>query len=90
MTVAAGSAPWDLFGYFADHRAEVLDLLWSHTWLSVLPVLIGLAVSLPIGWLARRYRWLYPPVVSVIGLLYTIPSLALFVVMPTLLGSLII
>jgi osmoprotectant transport system permease protein len=29
----------------------------------------------------------YPPVVSVTGLLYTIPSLALFVVMPTLLGS---
>jgi osmoprotectant transport system permease protein len=87
MTSAAGSAPWDLFGYFADHRAEVLRLLWSHTWLSVLPVIIGLLVSLPIGWLARRYRWVYPPVVSVTGLLYTIPSLALFVVMPTVLGS---
>jgi osmoprotectant transport system permease protein len=87
MTSAAGSAPWDLFGYFADHRAEVLRLLWSHIWLSVLPVVIGLLVSLPIGWLARRYRWVYPPVVSLTGLLYTIPSLALFVVMPTVLGS---
>jgi osmoprotectant transport system permease protein len=85
--VNSGSAPWDLFGYFADHRAEVLALLWSHTWLSVLPVVIGLLVSLPVGWLARRYRWVYPPVVSVTGLLYTIPSLALFVVMPTLLGT---
>jgi osmoprotectant transport system permease protein len=84
---AAGSAPWDLFGYFADHRSEVLSLLWSHTWLSVLPVVIGLVVSLPVGWLARRYRWVYPPVVSVTGLLYTIPSLALFVVLPTLLGT---
>ena len=54
MTTAAGSAPWDLFGYFADHRAEVLRLLWSHTWLSVLPVLLGLLVALPVGWLARR------------------------------------
>jgi osmoprotectant transport system permease protein len=87
MTSAAGSAPWDLFGYFADHRAEVLGLLWSHIWLSVLPVVIGLLVALPIGWLARRYRWVYPPVVSVTGLLYTIPSLALFVVMPALLGT---
>lgn len=87
MNSAAGSAPWDLFGYFADHRAEVLALLWSHTWLSVLPVVMGLVVSLPVGWLARRYRWVYPPVVSVTGLLYTIPSLALFVVMPTLLGT---
>jgi osmoprotectant transport system permease protein len=87
MITAAGSAPWDLFGYFADHRAEVLDLLWSHTWLSVLPVVIGLLVALPIGWLAQRYRWVYPPVVSVTGLLYTIPSIALFLIMPTLLGT---
>jgi osmoprotectant transport system permease protein len=87
VIAAAGSAPWDLFGYFADHRAEVLDLLWSHTWLSVLPVVIGLLVALPIGWLAQRYRWVYPPVVSVTGLLYTIPSIALFLIMPTLLGT---
>lgn len=87
MTLAAGSAPWDLFGYFADHRDRVLGLLWSHAWLSLLPVVIGLAVSLPLGWLARRYRWVYPPVVSVTGLLYTIPSLALFVVMPEILGT---
>jgi osmoprotectant transport system permease protein len=87
VTLAAGSAPWDLFGYFADHRSEVLSLLWSHAWLSLLPVVIGLAISLPLGWLARRYRWVYPPVVSVTGLLYTIPSLALFLLIPTLLGT---
>jgi len=29
----------------------------------------------------------YPPVVSVTGLLYTIPSIALFLIMPTLLGT---
>jgi osmoprotectant transport system permease protein len=87
VTLAAGSAPWDLFGYFTDHRAEVLDQLWQHIWLSILPVILGLVVSLPLGWLARRYRWVYPPVVSVTGLLYTIPSIALFVLMPTLLGT---
>jgi osmoprotectant transport system permease protein len=87
VITAAGSSPWDLFGYFADHRAEVLRLLWYHVWLSVLPVVLGLAISLPLGYLSRRYRWVYPPVVSVTGLLYTIPSLALFVVMPTLLGT---
>jgi osmoprotectant transport system permease protein len=84
---ATGSAPWDLFGYFADHRAEVLRLLWYHVWLSVLPVVLGLALSVPLGYLSRRYRWVYPPVVSVTGLLYTIPSLALFLLLPTLLGT---
>ena len=87
MITAAGSSPLDLFGYFADHRAEVLRLLGYHVWLSVLPVILGLALSLPLGYLSRRYRWVYPPVVSVTGLLYTIPSLALFLLMPSLLGT---
>jgi osmoprotectant transport system permease protein len=87
VITAAGSSPWDLFGYFTDHRAEVLRDLWAHTWLSVLPVVLGLAISLPLGWLARRYRWVYPPAVSVSGLLYTIPSIALFVLLPTMLGT---
>jgi osmoprotectant transport system permease protein len=87
MISAAGTSPWDVFGYFADHRAEVLGLLWSHVWLSVLPVVLGLAIALPLGWLARRYRWVYPPAVSLTGLLYTIPSLALFLIMPTILGT---
>ena len=81
------SSPLGMFSYFDQHRHEVLSWLWSHTWLSVLPVLIGLALSLPLGWLARRYRWLYTPVVSISGLLYTIPSIALFVILPSILGT---
>jgi osmoprotectant transport system permease protein len=87
MNLAAGTSPWDLFGYFADHRAAVLHLFWEHVWLSVIPVVLGLAISLPLGYLARRSRWVYAPAVSVTGLLYTIPSLALFLIMPTLLGT---
>jgi len=41
---------------------------------------------LPLGWLANRYHWLYPPLLSIAGLLYTIPSLALFVLVPPLFG----
>ena len=84
---AAGSSPLDTFSYFGDHHSEVLSWLWSHAWLSVLPVLIGLVVSLPLGYAARRYRWVYPPLVSLTGLLYTIPSLALFIAMPSILGT---
>ena len=88
MTLAdSGSSPLNLFSYFAQHRDQVLSWLWSHAWLSVLPVVIGLVVSLPLGWLARRYRWLYPPAVSVTGLLYTVPSIALFVILPRVLGT---
>ena len=90
MTSAVAAAPpgqWDFVGYFRDHSADVLDLLGRHVWLSALPVVLGLLIALPLGSSARRYRWLYPPLVSVAGLLYTIPSLALFVLVPGLLGT---
>ncbi len=81
------SSPWKLFSYFSDHRDEVLSWLGYHAWLSVLPVIAGLIISLPLGYLARRYRWVYPPMVTLSGLLYTIPSIVLFVLMPSILGT---
>ena len=51
------------------------------------PLAAGLALALPAGWLASRYRWSYPPLVSLAGVLYTIPSLVLFLVLPGILGT---
>ncbi len=59
----------------------------AHLWLAGLPTLVGLAASLPLGAIANRYRWLYPPTVAIAGLLYTIPSIALFVLLPGILGT---
>ena len=73
--------------YFRQHHDEIISWLGNHVWLSALPVLLGLIIALPLGWLANRYRWLYAPLISVAGLLYTIPSIALFVVLPGLLGT---
>jgi osmoprotectant transport system permease protein len=73
--------------YFLNHRATVLEWLAWHAWLSVAPVLVGLVVALPLGWLARRYRYLYAPMLGVAGALYTIPSLALFVLLPGILNT---
>ncbi|PWJ25573.1 osmoprotectant transport system permease protein [Branchiibius hedensis] len=75
-----------MFSYFHDHFAEVMTELWAHTWLSTVPVVIGLLLALPLGWIARRYSFTYPPIMTVTGLLYTIPSIALFVLIPPLLG----
>ncbi|UQX88745.1 ABC transporter permease subunit [Jatrophihabitans telluris] len=83
---SANTSPWYFWGYFMDHRKEDLGWLWDHTWLSVVPVVVGLLIALPLGWLARRYKWVYPPMMSITGLLYTIPSIALFVLIPPLFG----
>src|SRR6476469_10067343 len=83
---SSSSSPLHFWAYFLDPRSQDLAWLWAHAWLSVLPVVIGLLIALPLGWLARRYAWVYPPMMSVTGLLYTIPSIALFVLIPPLLG----
>ncbi|MEO7261649.1 MAG: ABC transporter permease, partial [Jatrophihabitantaceae bacterium] len=73
--------------YFRANSDEIISWFGWHAQLSALPLLIGLLIALPLGWLARRYRWLYPPLVTVAGLLYTIPSLALFILLPGLLKT---
>jgi osmoprotectant transport system permease protein len=76
-----------MFGYFSAHHSQVLGWLGWHARLSAIPLLLGLIISLPLGWFARKYRWAYPPMVSIAGLLYTIPSLALFIVLPGILKT---
>jgi len=83
---SSSSSPGHFFAYFLDNTSKVMGLLWAHTWLSVVPVVIALILALPLGWLARRYQWAYPPMMSLTGLLYTIPSIALFVLVPPILG----
>src|SRR5664279_877374 len=73
--------------YFQDHRGDILGWLWTTVWLAAVPLVIGLAIALPIGWVASRYRWTYPAVVSGAGILYTIPSLVLFLVLPGIIGT---
>lgn len=72
--------------WFIDHLGEVWDLGRQHAVLAGLPLLLGLLIALPLGWLARRFRWLYAPFTAGFGLLYTIPSLALFVILPLVTG----
>ena len=72
--------------WFLDHIPEVLRLAWTHAYLAGIPLVVGLLLALPLGWLARRYTWLYAPFTAGFGLLYTIPSLALFVMLPLFTG----
>ena len=73
--------------WVADHLGDILRYGWLHTLLAGIPLVVGLVVALPLGWLARRYRRLYGVIIAGSGLLYTIPSLALFILMPLILGT---
>ena len=63
------------------------DLTLNHLWLTLTPTVLGLFVALPFGWWAHRSRRGRPFIVGTAGLLYTIPSLALFIILPTILGT---
>jgi len=67
------------------------ELLWrlalDHVALSAPPIVLGFALSLPIGWAANRYRFSRGALLSIAGILYAIPSLPLFFVMPLILGT---
>lgn len=73
--------------WFLGHLAQVASLTLTHAYLAVIPLVIGLLLALPLGWLARRFPVLRTPLVAGTGLLYTIPSLALFILMPLVLGT---
>lgn len=75
-----------MIDYLQGNYARILQDLEQHVWLSLVPVVIGALFSLPVGYVAVRYRWLYQPIVNVGGVLYSIPSLALFVVIPAIIG----
>lgn len=76
-----------MIDWLSVNALEVVELFGWHLYLTIAPLVIGLALSIPLGWLARRHRRLYPPMVGTTGLLYTIPSLALFVALPIVIGT---
>jgi len=69
---------WD---WVADHLDDIWAAFVQHIQLTVVAVVVGTAISLPLALLATRVRPVYGPVNAVTGILYAIPSLALFILL---------
>lgn len=72
--------------YIRNNYPEILSDLVQHLWLSLVPVLVGALLALPLGYLAVRRRSLYQPINNLGGVIYSIPSLALFLMIPPVIG----
>jgi osmoprotectant transport system permease protein len=72
---------WVYWPWVGDHLDEIRSRLSEHVTLTFLAVAFGFLISFPLALLAVRWRRTYPPIVGVTGVLYTIPSLALFVIL---------
>ncbi|GAC1410982.1 MAG: ABC transporter permease [Actinomycetota bacterium] len=84
--IVLGGEPLVQWDWIAEHVGTIGARTAQHVLLTVIAVLIGLAISVPMGLLAYRYRRLYAPMTWITGFLYTIPSLALFVLLIPLTG----
>ena len=68
-----------MWSWIPDNWSLIWQLTWETAKLGVLSALYGLIISVPVGIVAARWRWFYPPALIGANVLYGIPSLALFV-----------
>jgi osmoprotectant transport system permease protein len=79
-----GLIDWE---WLADNFTEdVVPAFLQHIFLCLVSLAIALIISLPLGILAARYRWLYPPLTAITGFFYTIPSFSMFALMIFVIG----
>jgi osmoprotectant transport system permease protein len=73
--------------YLLNHLADAWALTVIHLRLSLVPVLIGLAIAVPLGVLVQRAPIPRRLTTATASVVFTIPSLALFVVLPLIIGT---
>ncbi|MGE5221335.1 MAG: ABC transporter permease [Omnitrophica WOR_2 bacterium] len=72
--------------YLVNHFPIVIGLFAQHLRMAGISLGISLLIAIPLGLLIVRLRWLQGPVFGILGIIYTIPSLSLFILLIPLLG----
>ncbi|NLC28889.1 MAG: ABC transporter permease [Chloroflexi bacterium] len=72
--------------YLFNNFDVVAELFLQHLQLTLVVIFFSLLIGIPLGLLLARVRWLRGPVMSVLGIIYTIPSLSLFVLLIPIFG----
>ena len=72
--------------YLVNNFNVVAELFLQHLQLTLTVIFFSLIIGMPLGLLLARIRWLRGPVMSILGVIYTIPSLSFFVLLIPLFG----
>jgi osmoprotectant transport system permease protein len=67
-----------LWSWVFDHLDEIQQRTLQHLQLTVIAVVLGFLIAFPLGIFSFRHKRAFGPITWITGLLYTIPSLALF------------
>lgn len=72
--------------WIAENWDRYVDPFFQHVYLTLVSLTIGFAIAFTLGLLAHRQRWLAGPLTAMTSVLYTIPSIALFLMLLPLTG----
>ena len=67
--------------YIIDHPERILELTQEHVRLVAISIVVAMVIGIPLGILITRLRWLEGSLIGITGVLYTVPSLALFAIL---------
>src|SRR5690242_19383679 len=79
--------PWLSGQYVRDNLETILAALREHATLTVEAVLLATVIAIPLAVIAYWFRPLTGPILALSGVLYTIPSLALFAFIAPFIGT---
>lgn len=84
--LAQAPNPWVSVDYVRDNSEAILAATQQHVTLTLVSVGLGLLLAVPLALLARSVRLARGPVLGITGVVYTVPSLALFAVLTPVTG----
>ncbi|GAA4349671.1 ABC transporter permease [Angustibacter luteus] len=79
--------PWFSLQFARENTSAIMTALQEHVLLTVVAVLLACLVAFPLAVLAARRPRLAGPVLGISGVIYTIPSLALFAILAPFTGA---
>jgi osmoprotectant transport system permease protein len=73
-------------GWIAENFSDYLAPLWEHVLLSIVPLAIGFVIATGLAIFAHRYRLFQPFFLFIVGALFTIPSIAFYLILLNITG----
>ena len=75
-----------LINFILERKLEIISRILEHIQLTGISVLLAIGVGVPIGIILSKTKKLIPPVIGIVNIIQTIPSLALLGLLIPLLG----
>jgi osmoprotectant transport system permease protein len=72
--------------FIIDHFGDYWHPFFQHVWLSLVPLMIGFVLATSLALFAHRYKLFGPPFLALVSALFTIPSIAFYLILLNVTG----